>query len=328
MSDVKAVYALKNIQHGFKGKDDIYVDAVSNISLEVFRNEVLGIAGESGCGKSTLLKAMYGYVKPPLKILNGSVELLTENKQFEIYSLSPNELQKNIWYKRISYIPQSAMNVLNPTMRIRDHFIELFDVHLNMSKQDAYIQAQRYSENMGLPREALDAFPHQLSGGMKQRAVIAMAVSLQPELILADEPSSALDVITQKAVLTLLMEIRKKLGITLVIVSHDMGIHSVLTDRIAVMYAGKLLEVGRTKDIFDKPMHPYTQALIESLPRIGDKSYRIGLGGQPPDLRNPPPGCRFHPRCPHVMDICKKEEPRLIKKDETKVACWRHQGVT
>lgn len=318
---LEGVYMLAPSLRGSKEKLE-YVDAVSNVSFELRRNEVFGIAGESGCGKSTLLKILYGHVKPPLKLKHGSVELYVEKEKIDVHSLNLEERQKEIWWKHVSFIPQGTMNVLNPTMRIRDHFAELFKIQMNMGKQESYAQAQKYSESMGLPKDALSAFPHQLSGGMVQRAVIAMAVSLEPELILADEPSSALDVITQRAVLTFLLETQKRLGNTLALVSHDMGIHSVLTDRIAIMYAGRLAEVGETIETFENPLHPYTRALIDSLPRLGDKSQRTGLGGQPPDLRNPPPGCRFHLRCPHAKDICRKEQPKLLKDDDHSVACW------
>jgi len=317
---LKGVYMLSRTE-----SPEDYVDAVSDVSLELQRNEVFGIAGESGCGKSTLLKILYGYVKPPLMLKEGTVELYAENRKISMYSLGLEERQNKIWWKHVSYVPQSAMNVLNPTMRIRDHFAELFKIHLNMEKEEAYAQAQKYSEGMGLPKDALSAFPHQLSGGMKQRAVIAMAVSLEPKLILADEPSSALDVITQRAVLTLLLEIQKRLSNTLILVSHDMGIHSVLTDKVAITYAGKIVEIGETEGIFEKPLHPYTQVLIQSLPRLGDKTQRAGLGGQPPDLRNPPPGCRFHPRCAHARDVCPREEPELLQKGDRNVACWLYK---
>jgi len=285
---------------------------------------VFGIAGESGCGKSTLLKILYGHIKPPLTLKQGSVELYTGGeKPINISSLSLKEHQRTVWWKRISYIPQASMNVLNPTMRARAHFAEMLKIHMGMSKEEAYSKAEEYAESIGLPRDALNAFPHQLSGGMRQRTVIAMAVLLKPELVLADEPSSALDVITQRTALTFLKDVQRGLGNTLVLVTHDMGVQAVLTDRVAVMYAGKIVEIGETAGIFEKPLHPYTRALVDSLPRLGDKSQRAGLGGQPPDLRRPPAGCRFHPRCAHAMDVCSREEPQLVRRgDRSHAACW------
>ena len=322
--DLEGGYTLQFPFQGSTQASQEYIDAVSNVSIELYRDEVFGIAGESGCGKTTLIKILYGYINPPLTLKQGSVELYAEGeKPIEISSLGLEEHQRRVWWKRISYIPQASMNILNPTMRIRDHFAEMFKIHMGMGKEEAYPKAQEYAESMGLPRDALRAFPHQLSGGMRQRAVIAMAVLLKPELVLADEPSSALDVITQRTALTFLKDVQRGLGNTLVLVTHDMGIQAVLTDRIAIMYAGKIIEIGETAGIFEKPLHPYTRALIDSLPRLGDKSQRTGLGGQPPDLRRPPAGCRFHPRCAYSMDVCNREDPQLLeKRDGRHVACW------
>lgn len=302
----------------------LYVDAVSGVSLELRRNEVFGIAGESGCGKSTLIKILYGYVEPPLTFKNGSIELYANDENvFEISSLSLDKLRKTVWWRHVSYIPQNAMNVLNPTIRIRDHFAEMYKAHMGLEKSEAYARAQGYIEGFGLPNDVLAAFPHQLSGGMRQRVVIATSLLLEPSLVLADEPSSALDIINQRAALTFLKNAQEKLGNTLVLVSHDMGIQGVLTDRIALMYAGKIIEVGETREVIENPLHHYTQSLIKSLPRLGDQAERRGLEGQPPDLGQPPPGCRFHPRCPYSKPICQKEEPKIseIERDHY-VSCW------
>jgi len=324
---MKPVLSARNLKGGYMLESpQEFVDAVSDVSVDLYRDEVFGIAGESGCGKTTLVRVLYGHIKPPLVLKQGSVELCTEDERpIAITSLSLRKRQRMVWWKRISYIPQASMNVLNPTMRIRDHFAEMLKVYSGMSKERAYPRAYEYAETMGLPSDALKAFPHQLSGGMRQRTVIAMAVLLEPDLVLADEPSSALDVITQRTALTFLKDVQTKLGNTLVLVTHDMNIHSVLTDKVAIMYAGKIIEIGKTSDVFQKPLHPYTRALIESLPRLGDKSQRTGLGGQPPDLRRPPEGCRFHPRCSHAWAACSSDEPSLLEKeDERRVACWLH----
>jgi peptide/nickel transport system ATP-binding protein len=313
--NIKGVYEMSNL----------YVDAVNNVSLELYKNEIFGIAGESGCGKSTLVKILYGYIEPPLKLKSGSIELYSSNneKPFMISSLSLDDLRNTVWWKHISYIPQNSMNVLNPTTRIRDHFAEMYKTYMGMKKKEAYAMARKYLEEFGLPSDALQAFPHQLSGGMRQRIVIAMSLLLQPDVVLADEPTSALDVINQRAALMFLKKAQERLKNTIVLVSHDMGIHSVLTDRMGVMYAGNIVEVGGTHAIFEKPLHPYTKALIDSLPRLGDKARRTGLKGQPPDLRQPPSGCRFHPRCPYSKPICQREEPKLVKiEKDREVSCW------
>ena len=306
-----------------------YVDAVSNITMLVKDNEVLGIAGESGCGKSTLIKMIYGYIKYPLIVKNGKVNLKMNNTWVNILKLNEEDRRKNIWWKYISYIPQNSLNVLNPTSRIKDHFAEILSLHRGLKKEEAYELASEYLKEMELPIEVLNAYPHQLSGGMRQRVVIALALLLKPRLILADEPTTALDVIIQRGILTLLLETQRKLKNTLILVTHDMGIHAMLTDRIAIMYAGKIIEVGGTKEIFNNPLHPYTKILIESLVKIGEKKLRRGIKGMPPNLTAPPSGCRFHPRCPLATEICSLKEPYLIKaSNDHFVACHKiNEGI-
>jgi len=304
-------------------EEQFYVDAVSGVTLEAYENEVLGIAGESGCGKSTLLKIIYGYVKPPLTVRSGRVLVDTGKGSIDVLSMDLEERRSRIWWRYISYIPQNAMNVLNPTSRIRDHFAEVLRLHQGLDREEAYRVAAEYVTQLGLPRDVVNAFPHQLSGGMRQRVVIALALIMKPRVVLADEPTTALDVVVQRGILQTLIERQRELRNTLILVTHDMGVHAMLTDRIAIMYAGKIVEIGRTEEVFEKPLHPYTRMLIESLPRLGDKRVRKGLAGQPPDLRSPPPGCRFHPRCPYTTDRCRREEPPLVEVEKGHwVACW------
>ncbi|MCC6016561.1 MAG: ABC transporter ATP-binding protein [Desulfurococcaceae archaeon] len=299
----------------------VSIKAVNNVSIELKKNEVIGIAGESGCGKSTLIKILYGFLQPPLTA-SGKV-LLNTKGGLDLLSVSEDYKRENIWWKIMSYIPQNSMNVLNPFMKIGDHFVELLRKHLKIEKDEAYRVAEEYVMSMGMRKDVLKAFPHQLSGGMRQRVVVSLALLLKPSIIFADEPTTAVDVVLQKVLLQLLTDKQKELGATLVVVTHDMGVHAMITQKVAVMYAGRVVEEAPTEPLFEDPKHPYTQALINSLPRLGDDRPRIGLSGSPPDLRNPPPGCEFHPRCPYAMDICRREKPLRVKIDKDRyVVCW------
>lgn len=292
-----------------------FLEAVSRITLDIHANEIIGIAGESGCGKSTLIKIIYGFIRKPLVLTSGKIYVKKDGNLFEITSMDEEERRKKIWWRVLSYIPQNSMSVLNPVKRIKDHFIEIFKTHGEnyITNREAIKAIASYIEEMGLPREVLHAYPHQLSGGMRQRIVTSMALIMRPRVVLADEPTTGLDVVVQKGIIQNTVESIRRLGSSLVLVSHDIGLHAMITDRMAIMYAGKIVEVGRTIDILRKPLHPYTQALIESLPRLGDKKPREGLRGMPPNLLSPPPGCRFHPRCPFAMDICRRVEPELVE---------------
>ena len=297
------------------------VKAVDDISIEIKEKEVLGIAGESGCGKSTLLKVLLGTIDPPLKIVDGTMQYEFE-ESYNVLSMSKDEI-KQIRWTQVSYIPQGSMNVLNPVRKIRDTFHDFIATHQNLDKSETTKLSQDYLQKLGLSGQVMNAYPHQLSGGMRQRVTIALATILSPKLVLADEPTTALDVLVQRGVVQLLKEIQQREGSTLVLVSHDMGVHANLADRIAILYAGKLVEEAETQSIFKNPLHPYTQYLIESLPRLDDKTERSSIPGRPPALDNPPEGCRFHPRCPHAMDVCTKEVPPLVDTGEGhKTACF------
>ena len=297
------------------------VKAVDDISIEIKEKEVLGIAGESGCGKSTLLKVLLGTIDPPLKIVDGTMQYEFE-ESYNVLSMSKDEI-KQIRWTQVSYIPQGSMHVLNPVRKIRDIFHDFIATHQNLNKSETTKLSQDYLQKLGLSGQVMNAYPHQLSGGMRQRVTIALATILSPKLVLADEPTTALDVLVQRGVVQLLKEIQQREGSTLVLVSHDMGVHANLADRIAILYAGKLVEEAETQSIFKNPLHPYTQYLIESLPRLDDKTERSSIPGRPPALDNPPEGCRFHPRCPHAMDVCTKEVPPLVDIGEGhKTACF------
>ena len=298
------------------------VKAIDGISLTIREDEIFGIAGESGCGKTTLLKIFLSLITPPLTIVDGSITYDFGDGKRDIASLSEHELQEMRW-KDISYIPQGSMNVLNPVRRIRDTFRDFISAHTGTSTSGTDDMVKNYLNHLGLPSKVLTMFPHQLSGGMRQRVTIALATILSPKLILADEPTTALDVVVQRGVIQLLQEVRQRERNTMVVVTHDMGVHANLTHRVAVLYAGQLMEEADTKTLFEQPCHPYTQHLIRSLPKMDDKWERVGIPGRPPALDNPPSGCRFHPRCPHVMDICCQEVPPMIQiENGHRVACY------
>lgn len=305
---------------------DIYgvkrnVKAIDGISLEIKENEIFGIAGESGCGKTTLLKVLFGMVDFPLVVLEGSVNYNFGNKSFDVLSLRDEQLREIRW-KCISYIPQGCMSVLNPTRIVHKSFLDLIKTHSDEKKKD-YSFVKEHMDALGLPQEVLKSFPHQLSGGMRQRTTIALADIFKPKCILADEPSTALDVIVQRGVLQLLKRIQTEHKNTLVLVTHDTAVHANISDRIALMYAGKVVEIGKVHNIFKKPLHPYTKYLISSLPKIGDKSSRTGAPGSPPSLIKPPKGCRFNPRCPYTMGVCKEKLPKLVEVEPGhSVACF------
>jgi peptide/nickel transport system ATP-binding protein len=306
---------------------DGYVNAVDNVDLIIRENEIFGIAGESGCGKSTLLKVMYDLINFPLEISRGEVIMEYKNKDGSITSIHSGDIHKS-WWKMISYIPQGAMHVMNPVKRIRDQFFDgLSKYYSKTNKRELKNEIITYLRELELPAEVLDAYPHQLSGGMRQRVLIALATFISPEIVLADEPTTALDVVVQRGILTMLKRTQKKMGNSIIIVSHDMGVHYQITDRLGIMYAGKLIEAGPTAEIFNNPAHPYARMLIAALPRIGDNSQKEGIPGTPPSLRNPPQGCRFAARCPQVAERCRIREPPTYQLEGNHtVSCYLFEG--
>lgn len=298
------------------------VRAVDDISLTIASNVIYGLAGESSSGKTTLIKTIAGAIQPPLKVLGGSVHFDFGGLQINMLEAKPAQLQAIRW-KHLSYIMQGSMGVLNPVRRIRQSFIDFAFRHLQQSMTDFLQTVSAHLERLHLDPTVLRAYPHELSGGMRQRVTIALATVCQPEFIIADEPTTALDVVVQKSVLGLIKEVQQEIGSSLLFVTHDLAVHANLTDRLGIMYAGRLVEEGDTRDLFKEPLHPYTRHLIASLPRIGDSSPKQGLGGAPPNLADPPPGCRFHPRCPLAMPRCQEANPALIEvAPKRRVACF------
>ncbi|MCX7730062.1 MAG: ABC transporter ATP-binding protein, partial [Candidatus Caldatribacterium sp.] len=298
------------------------VRAVNGVSLGIPENAVYGIAGESGCGKTTLLKALLGNIEPPLRHFGGKVLYQVNGQYLDVLALPPQERQRLRW-TFISYIPQGSMSVFNPVVRIRTTFMDFLESHAPGNvRRRLFHEAEKHLEELGLSPRILDAYPHQLSGGMRQRVAVALATLLKPRVILADEPTTALDVVAQRAVLQLLADVQRDLKNTIVLVTHDMGVHAAVTTWMAIMYAGKVVEEGPTREIFANPLHPYTQYLIRSLPRIGDKGFRESAPGSPPSLANLPEGCAFHPRCPFAFSRCREEVPELEVCGAQRVACF------
>jgi peptide/nickel transport system ATP-binding protein len=284
------------------------VRAVDGVDLTIPDGCIVGVAGESGCGKSTLMKALYGDIVSPMALTSGAIDYGFANSAGERVT---SETVQREWFRSLSYIPQSSMNSMNPVIRIREQFIDFPGTDAN--KKRVLEQVRDYIGKLGLPSEALDSFPHQLSGGMRQRMMIALATFFQPKLIIADEPTTALDVVVQKDILMLLMELQEQMGNTILIVSHDMGVHYQVTDRMLIMYAAKAVEYADSEVMFEEPLHPYTKMLIGSLPTIGDDRAREGIPGSPPSLWSDLRGCRFADRCPLATDLCRTHEPPFVE---------------
>jgi peptide/nickel transport system ATP-binding protein len=315
--NLKAFYVLD-----MAGKQKV-AKAVNEVDLEIRENEVYGIAGESGCGKTTLLKAIFGAFDPPLRLIDGHIFYYMNNLGVDVTTLNANEKRK-LRMTYISYVPQGSMSVLNPVIKVKGTYQDFISSHVSgRTRKEAFELARQHIIELGLPRNILDTYPHQLSGGMRQRVTIALAALLGPRIMIADEPTTALDVVVQRGVIQLLMSIQQKLKNTIILVTHDMGVHANIADRIGIMYAGKIVEEATTTQIFGNPAHPYTRFLIDSLPRFGDKTTRGSVPGNPPSLTNVPDGCPFHPRCPHTFEPCKGQMPDFTHLDaKHKVACW------
>jgi len=296
------------------------VKAVDDVSFEVYRGESIGLAGESGCGKSTLASSLIRLVPPPGKIAGGSIIFEGE----DITKMPEEDFRRLVRWRGISMIFQGAMNVLNPVVTIGDQIAEVFMVHKGYTKREGLEEAKKLLQMVGIEPRRIKSYPFELSGGMKQRAVIAMALALSPPFVIADEPTTAVDVVVQAQILNLMKRLKSELRTSIMLISHDLSIIAEVADKIAIMYGGKIVEYGPSDSVYNNPRHPYTRALLGSIPRLrGEIRDLTWIPGTPPDLITPPPGCRFHPRCPHVMDRCRREEPPMVEVDKNHyVACW------
>ena len=295
------------------------VRAVENVSLNLKKGEVMGLVGESGCGKSTLGFSIIRMLRPPGRISGGRIIYHDE----DILKMSTQDVLA-LRGKRIAMIFQDPLTSLNPLFRIGDQFVETIQTHeTGVSKKKALEKAGVMLERLGIAQERLFEYPHQMSGGMRQRIMIGMGLILNPDLLIADEPTTALDVIVEAQFLDLLNELRADFNLTILLISHNLGIVAQMADRITVMYGGRIAETGVSSDVFANPMHPYTQGLLASIPNIQLEQPELKtMPGAPPDLVDPPHGCVFNPRCPQVMEICKNKIPELGKTNGHRAACW------
>ena len=292
------------------------VRAASHVNLTLNKGEVVGLCGESGSGKSTLAYGACRLLRPPAVITGGSV--LYAGKRtgsavpVDILRVPQRDLNAIRW-RDIAIVFQSAMNALNPVLRVREQIIDAMQAHLRLPKDEAHEKAARLLDLVGIPRDRLRSYPHELSGGMRQRVMIAMAMAADPEVVIMDEPTTALDVVVQRDILAQIVELKEQLGFSVLFITHDMSLLLELCDRIAVMYAGRLMELGTSDDLKDAPAHPYTRGLLRSFPSLrGARRDLTGIPGSPPDLRDPPPGCPFIPRCGFALPSCTEVDMSLI----------------
>ncbi len=300
------------------------VSAVDHVSFEIQKGEILGLVGESGCGKSTLGKALMRLIEPPAEISSG--QIVFEGEDIMQYT---EEQMRDFRGRRTSMIFQDPMTSLNPMQRVDDHLVEAIQVHEPKTKKEQALErASTLIERLGIGLNRMGSYPHQLSGGMRQRVMTGLGLVLNAELIVADEATTSLDVIVEAKLADQLREIRDEFGVTLLMITHNIALVAEMADRVAVMYAGHIVEMGDVYAVFEKPLHPYTQGLLGSVPSIelNDRDELFKMPGEPPNLTHPPTGCRFHPRCQYAMPICSKYEPDLIPTSSgSLVHCWRYQ---
>ena len=293
------------------------VQAVDGVNFDLDHHKAVVILGESGCGKTSLSKAILRLLPRNVEKYSGEVYL----QGADVMAYDDEQFRKNVRWAEMSLVPQAAMNSLNPVIKVGEQVAEPAMVHLGIKKDEAFGLAKRMFQHVGVPDDFLDRYPFELSGGMRQRVALAMALVTSPSLILLDEPTSALDLLTQANIMNVFKRIKHELGTSFILITHDIATSSELADEVAIMYAGQIVETGHAKDFFPAPLHPYSQLLMASVPRLRSDSDPMFITGQPPSLIDLPTGCRFAARCPFRMEKC-SEEPPVIQKDNSKVKCW------
>ncbi len=298
------------------------VQALDDASFELKKGESIGIAGESGCGKSTMAFSLINLVQPPGKIMDGKIDI----DGIDVTTLSEKETRKKVRWNKISMVFQGAMEILTPVYSVGQQMLEPLKYHKGIEGEKAKKICERYLDLVDLDSEIFDRYPHELSGGQKQRVVIATALLLEPNVVILDEPTTALDVVVEARIMNDLKRLRKELDISMIFITHDMSILAEVSDKLAIMYAGWIVEVGPAIQIYNNPKHPYTQKLLAAIPRIHEDIERLEyIPGVPPNLVDPPSGCRFHPRCPKAMEKCKKKEPEEYDVEGVKVKCLLYE---
>ena len=319
------ILEVKNLKIQFFIRNGI-VHAVDDISFHLKKGETLGLVGESGCGKTTTVMGLMNMVANPGRIVDGRILI----HGHDLVTLTEEEMRNDVRWTRIAMVFQGAMNCLTPVYRIGRQMMETLRKHRTMDKKEARERIKKYVNLVGLSEDVINRYPHELSGGMKQRVVIATALFLEPEVVICDEPTTALDTVVQAQIINLMKKLKKKLGLSMIFITHDLATEAEVADRVLIMYGGKVMEIGTNADIYGKqgPSHPYSEKLLGAIPRLHEKVRElVFIPGSPVDLVNPPAGCRFHPRCAYAFDRCKKEAPPLIElNDEHWTACWRNQA--
>jgi oligopeptide/dipeptide ABC transporter ATP-binding protein len=296
------------------------VQAVDGVDFELDTNRAVVILGESGCGKSSLAKAILRLLPRNVESYGGSVYL----QGADVMTFDEEQFRQNVRWAQMSLVPQAAMNSLNPVLRVGDQVAEPAMVHLGVKKEEALDLARRMFKHVGVPEDFLERYPFELSGGMRQRVALAMALVTSPSLIILDEPTSALDLLTQANIMNVLKRIKQELGTSFILITHDIATSSELADEVAIMYAGQIVETGNAPEFFPAPLHPYAQMLMASVPRLRSDADPMFITGQPPSLINLPTGCRFKARCPFRFDKC-DQEPPMFNKSGRKVKCWLYE---